>query len=415
MSMGAKATKTTVAVTRTADPFSPELVTKAVDEALRLVPGWRGKAAAAERIVVKPNLTADNVGWETGVVTSTLVMDAVLGALRAANPRAELTIAEATAVGLDTKKAFARVGLAETAARHRGRLADLNDDEHLPVSIPGGAILKKVYIARTVLEADFLVDVPVLKTHAGVGITVAMKNLKGTMPAREKKRFHNTGLIDCIVDLNRVVKPALVVADGTVALEGDGPVGGTPVNFGVIVAGTHTAAVDLVAGRLMGFAPDEIDALRRALELGQGVPEEDIAVVGESVAAVARPFKRAVFPFEHPDNVCIVDGKACTGCREGLRIAIDRAKAQEVLALLPRVGFFIGPGAKVGPEDAAHPERNVIIGKCLKDAANKGQGRWVPGCPPQIFLITDEMREMAGKDRLFGRKKDFIVEDDDDH
>ncbi|MHB0885779.1 MAG: DUF362 domain-containing protein [Bacillota bacterium] len=408
--------KATVSVTRTSDPRSPELVRAAVDEALGLIPGWRDRAAAAKRIVVKPNLTADDVGWETGIVTSPLVIDAVLAALRRVNPRAELTIAEATAVGLDTKKAFARLGLAEVAARHGAGLADLNDDEHVPVDIPGGVILKRVRIARTVMEADFLVDVPVLKTHAGVGITVAMKNLKGTMPAREKKRFHNTGLVDCIVDLNQVVRPALVVADGTVAMEGDGPVGGTPVNFGVIVAGTDTAAVDLIAGRLMGFAPDEIDALQRALELKLAVPEDEIEVVGEPVAAVARPFKRAAFPFSHPDNVGIVDGKACTGCREGLRIAVDRAKAQEVLAILPDVKFFMGPGAaQLSADDAAHPERNILIGKCLKSAANKGQGGWIPGCPPQIFLITDEIREMAGKDRLFGRKDDFIVEDDDDH
>jgi len=407
--------RTTVAITRTADPYSPAEVKRAVDEALRLVPGWRERAATAKRVLVKPNLTADNVGWETGIVTSTLVMDAVLGALRGVNPGAELIIGEATAVGLDTKKAFARLGLGEAAARHGARLADLNDDEHLPVDIPNGIILKRVHIARMVLEADFLVDVPVLKTHAGVGITVAMKNLKGTMPAREKKRFHNTGLVDCIVDLNQVVKPGLIVADGTVAMEGDGPVGGTPVNFGVIVAGTHTAAVDLIAGRLMGFAPDEVDALRRTLELGRGVPEEEIDVVGESVAAVARPFKRAVFPFSHPENVGIVDGRACTGCREGLRIALDRTRAQEVLALIPYVKFYMGPGAKVAPEDAAHPERNILIGKCLKGAALKGQGRWVPGCPPQIFLIADEIREMGGKERLFGRKEDFIVEDDDGH
>jgi uncharacterized protein (DUF362 family) len=403
-----------VAVTRAADAFSPEGVAESVRRAVGLLVGWREKAARARRILVKPNLTADDVGWETGIVTSTLVIGAVLEVMREVNPTADLIVGEAIAVGLDTKKAFKRLGLREVADRHRARLVDLNDDVFDSVDVPGATLLKRIRIARTVLSSDFLVDVPVMKTHAGVGITVAMKNLKGTMPAQEKKRFHNRGLVEAIVDLNRVLKPDLIVADGTVAMEGDGPVGGTPANFGVIMAGTDCAAVDLVAGRLMGFAPDEVETVRKALELGQGVPEEDIQVVGERVGDLARPFKRAVFPFTHPDNVCIVDGKACTGCREGLRIALDRAQQTEVLALLPYVRFFIGPDAAVSAEDGQDPSRNILIGKCLKNAGRKGQGRWVPGCPPQIFLITDEIRELAGKPRLFGKKDDFIVEDEED-
>jgi len=416
---------TTVAIARVAGHWADrEAVLAAVENALRLVPDWAGRAAAARRILLKPNLTTDSMSWETGAVTSTLVVEAVARALREASPRARIGIAEATAVALDTKKAFVTTGLDRLARDLDLDLIDLNDDEHVAVPVepaPGCPEfpIRQVRVCRSVLECDFLVNLPVLKTHPATAVSICLKNLKGTIPAAEKRRFHFKGLLDCVIALNRVVRPALVIADGTVGHEGDGPIGGTPVGLGLVVAGTDSTAVELISGRIMGLTLDEMPLLTKARQHRLGVCDERaIRIVGLPLAEATRPFRRAVFPFVRPPGVAVVDANACTGCREGVRMAIARAQAAGLLSRLPPLRFLIGGGDYPNEEAADEPraagEVAIYVGRCRQAEAKAGEALWVPGCPPQVFLIADELRALAGEPRLYGERKSFEIGEVDD-
>jgi uncharacterized protein (DUF362 family) len=167
-------------------------------------------------------------------------------------------------------------------------------------------------IAKTIVEADFLINVPVMKTHVAVGISVCMKNLMGTISREQKRKFHFFGIAGSVVDLNSVVKPHLSIADGTVAGEGDGPMANEPVGFETLLVGTDNRIVDAVCARVMGFEPDEIEILKICNDRWGALPAADIEVVGETISQTARPFKHAAECVNPPEGIECTEGGACS-------------------------------------------------------------------------------------------------------
>ena len=92
-------------------------------------------------------------------------------------------------------------------------------------------------------------------------------------------------------ELVTVLKPALTVIDGFVAMEGRGPTGGTPVKMDLIIAGKDVVATDATAARIMGFEPMEISHIRTAYQKGLG-NIDNIEIVGSQLDDVKRVFKR---------------------------------------------------------------------------------------------------------------------------
>ena len=201
------------------------------------------------RVLIKPNLTSEERLWEKGILTGPVFTQALVEEVQKAGP-AEVIIAEGTAVGLNTKKAFAANGYPEVARATGARLLDLYDGEYEEVKTAPQGISKTVRVSREVLRADFFINAPVLKTHFASTLTAAMKNLKGTTTYDEKKRFHYLNLNKAVTELNQVLKPNLIVIDGMIAMEGDGPIAGTPVGF------EHGHGRDRRRGRGYDLRPD---------------------------------------------------------------------------------------------------------------------------------------------------------------
>jgi len=359
------------------------------------------------RVLIKPNLTAEENLWEKGILTGPIFTRALIEEVQKANP-AEVVIAEATAIGLNTKKAFAANGYGEIARATGARLHDLYDGEFEEIKTAEGGLLKSVCVSKEVLRADFFINAPVLKTHFASTLTAAMKNLKGTTTYAEKKRFHYLGLNQAIAELNAVLKPHLIVVDGLIALEGDGPIAGTPVGLNLLMAGTDAVAVDTVAARIMDIDPTEVLSLCLAQGMGYGVwDEEKIQILGQSIAEVRRPFVRACAPLHlDAEKIRFLDGQACNACRDGLRVAMDRLRAVGIsLDKLPKLEISMGSQATLSesPDCIQLP-----IGNCQKQY--KHLPNYVPGCPPPAFLMGDQLREILGTPRRFGPKKDFIME-----
>ena len=120
---------------------------------------------------------------------------------------------------------------------------------------------------------------------------MGMKNMFGLLPDKFKSKYHLIGINKVIAEINTVLKPTLTVIDGFVAMEGSGPVGGTPVQMDLIIAGSDPVATDATACRIMGFDPHEIKHVYKAYEKGLG-NIDDIQVVGERLENVSRPFAR---------------------------------------------------------------------------------------------------------------------------
>ena len=192
-----------------------------------------------------------------------------------------------------------------------------------------------------------------------------------------------------MVDLLTVVRPGLAVVDGILAQEGMGPVLGTPVEMGLIIASKDPVAVDAVASTVMGFDPKEVRIIDGAGKAGIGTADlKEIEVVGTPIKEVQRRFKRvdeAVrenIPFPEGLQV-LIDERACTGCRETVLSAMWDMKAQNSLAKLAGWTVVAGLTEKVPKADKA---KLLLVGACT--AKYKKLGIYIKGCPPWPWDIT---------------------------
>ena len=155
--------------------------------------------------------------------------------------------------------------------------------------------LGAIWLPQPIAEADVVISMPKMKTHHWAGATLSMKNCFGCMPGRvygwPKNVLHWAGIDASIIDVSAAVRPDLQIVDGIVAMEGNGPIQGTPKDMGVLVFGTDMVATDATATRLMRFDPERIPYLKEAgTFLGQ-VHLEEIDQVGEDPEALAQDFE----------------------------------------------------------------------------------------------------------------------------
>jgi uncharacterized protein (DUF362 family) len=153
-----------------------------------------------------------------------------------------------------------------------------------------------------VLEADFLVSMPKVKTHHWSGVTLSMKNMFGIVPGSRygwpKNILHWKGIQESILDLCATIPVHFVIADGIMAMEGNGPLNGTPRSLERIVLADDPVAADATCARLIGFETDRIAHIREGSEfLGNNAPAL-IDQVGENVVPPTIPFQ-VVPEFRH--------------------------------------------------------------------------------------------------------------------
>ena len=127
------------------------------------------------------------------------------------------------------------------------------------------------------LKSDVVVSVAKLKTHHWAGMTAAMKNLFGLVPGAvygwPKNLLHHCGIDASILDLNATIRPAFAIVDAIVAMEGDGPIMGSPKRCGFVAMGADPVAVDATCARVMGLEPMRMGYLSHASRyLGNTAP-----------------------------------------------------------------------------------------------------------------------------------------------
>jgi uncharacterized protein (DUF362 family) len=173
---------------------------------------------------------------------------------------------------------------------------DLNLDDVRSVRAFGNSM--DLFLPETILDVDLVVSVAKMKTHHWAAATLSMKNFFGIVPGAiygwPKNILHYQGIDQSIVELNRIVRHTFAIVDGIVAMEGNGPIQGTPVNAGLVVMGKDVAAVDSTCARLMKLDPLKIKYLKESAALrlpGLGTIEEaQIEQRGETIASLSRPF-----------------------------------------------------------------------------------------------------------------------------
>jgi len=257
-----------------------------VSKALDLIGGLRD--LSDKPVLIKVNFITTKT-WITGATTDPMVVEALIRAIQAQNEKVYVVESNATSTNADGAEVTGMLALCKKYTVPFLNLSKL--EEKVTLRVPNPETLSEVTVPRLVADS-YVVSAAKMKTHSETQVTLGLKNMFGLIPTRFKMKYHLRGISKVIVDINTVLKPALTVINGFVAMEGSGPVHGTPVQMGLILAGRDPVSTDSVASKVMGFDPHAIYHIQRAAQKGLG-RIDDVEVVGERIEVVAREFRRA--------------------------------------------------------------------------------------------------------------------------
>jgi uncharacterized protein (DUF362 family) len=228
---------------------------------------WREAVAPGASVVLKPNLCTERPELIPTANTSRGVLRAVCEVLRERTDR--ITVVESDGARYPAEAAFKNNGVYELARELGVRVLNLSKDELVDIPDPR---LKGFGMARTWLEADAFVTLPVLKTHATTVFTGALKNQWGCVPRYDRILLHKY-LHELIGDINKLRPVTLALMDGLVGMQGRGPINGYPINLNVLLASRDPVALDATGMRLIGLKPATSGHLLHAERIGLGTTD----------------------------------------------------------------------------------------------------------------------------------------------
>jgi uncharacterized protein (DUF362 family) len=137
------------------------------------------------------------------------------------------------------------------------------------IPIPHGKRLKKSPICNFILQADTIIALPKIKTHSYMIMTLATKIMYGAVPGLTKAKYHSlyikrSSFSDMLLDILSVVTPDLIIMDGIVGMQGQGPGSGIPVDLGVLLAAENPLSIDIAVCRMLNIEPVGIPVLKQA-------------------------------------------------------------------------------------------------------------------------------------------------------
>jgi uncharacterized protein (DUF362 family)/Pyruvate/2-oxoacid:ferredoxin oxidoreductase delta subunit len=264
--------------------YDSEKVTASVRKAVDLLGGMGKFVKMGDRVLLKPNLLLAQ-SPEKSITTHPEVIRAVSRLVREAGGR--LFLGDSPA--LDSfKRAAAKAGI--------GRMAEEEGIELLPFSRPVRVPpreemhFKNVEVASQVLDADVVINLPKLKTHAQMLLTLGVKNMFGAVVAQRKAEWHLMAGVDrdtfasLLLDIYGSIRPALTVLDGVWGMDGRGPANGRPRPLNLIAASTDAVSLDTVICRWLGIPLSSFPVYRVAKRRGIG-GTDGIALKGDPISS----------------------------------------------------------------------------------------------------------------------------------
>jgi Pyruvate/2-oxoacid:ferredoxin oxidoreductase delta subunit len=149
-------------------------------------------------------------------------------------------------------------------------------------------------IIRPVLDADFIINCPKLKTHGLTVMSGGVKNLFGCVPGLQKPEQHCLhpsveGFSEMLLSLAETVRLDLTVMDAVDCMEGNGPGGGKVRVMNCTLASRDVYALDEAAATLMALNPQMAPLVRHARGRGLCRPEA-VTIIGNALDPADPPF-----------------------------------------------------------------------------------------------------------------------------
>ena len=288
-------------------------------------------------IGIKPNLVVAKP-YTSGATTCPHLVEGVVEYLKDKGYH-NISILEGAWVGDKTSLAFKVCGYEEISKKHNIPLIDLQKDSYRDYEVDGISLS----VCHSIMEVDYLINMPVLKGHCQTHITCALKNMKGCIPNKEKRRFHTMGLHKPIAYLNKVIKQDLIIVDGIIG-DLNFEEGGNPVQMNRVIVGKDPVLIDSSVAQLLGYDIEDVPYIGMAEEIGVGRIlswEDNIRELNRDSTPMTIPKTSLVE--ELTKNV--EENMACSACYGSLVHALDRLRDMAIMIMMG--GYTLARDLKV--------------------------------------------------------------------
>lgn len=250
----------------------------------------KSKIPAGAKVLLKPNLVVDKDA-AFSVTTNPRFVYAVIRYLKNIGVE-NITVADCPGGAL---LLFSEM---ETVYRKTGysflsEFAKLNTDfESKDINSPEGSVNKNFNIINAVSEADFIINIPKLKTHNMTCITAGVKNLFGCIPGLQKPAFHAkypavNDFSNMLVELAQTVKPDFTIVDAIDIMEGDGPTNGKKRHLGLTFSSCDVFSMDAYIVNLLGIPEDFVATVSASKK--KNLVQEDMEFIGDDDFSLEKP------------------------------------------------------------------------------------------------------------------------------
>jgi uncharacterized protein (DUF362 family) len=321
---------------------------------------------------LKPNLVVSKEA-KSGATTTPEIVEGIIEYLKDKGI-INIVIIEGSWVGDNTTHAYKVCGYDKISEKYDVPLYDLQKDSYKTYYSHNMGI----DVCDKAMEVDYMINIPVLKGHCQTNVTCALKNMKGCITDREKRKFHTMGLNKPIAYLNSIIKQNLIIVD---AMNGDLTFeeGGTPVEMNRIIMGRDPVLIDSYVCELMGYNLDDVPYIKAAENLGVGSSNLKNTVVKEINKADNNIINIANTGYIYRLTNNVIQDCACSACFGSLVHALKRLDEKGQIGII-KDRLFIGQAFMNKKRDG------IGIGTCTKNFTKN-----IKGCPPKAIDIIKEL------------------------
>jgi uncharacterized protein (DUF362 family) len=154
----------------------------------------------------------------------------------------------------------------------------------------GEGELQNLRLSKEAMDADVVINLPKVKSHMQLTLTLGVKNLFGCVPGKMKAWWHMEAGKDVerfaqmLIETARTINPELTILDGIIGHEGNGPSAGEPKELGVLAAACDVFALDRVMVEILGVKPLDVPTVAAAIKSGLCSDLSAIEIVGDPIA-----------------------------------------------------------------------------------------------------------------------------------
>jgi len=381
---------------------------ESLKHATNLVGGLQGFSAAS-KVVIKPNFVLWHEGGKFpkyGVLTTARLIEELVALLKEYGIQ-HISLVEGPAE-CSFRSIVSGMELNLLTQRYGVDLVDVFEGSFVRVTA-GDVTLS---VSKAALEADHLINLPVMKTHAQAMVSLGIKNLKGVLNVASRQRCHSADLNYHLAKLADILRPSLTIIDGIYTLERGPNYRGDAHRTDIIVASGDLISADKVGAAILGIPPQTVPHIALAAQNGGRPPDlGDINLLGGiALEAVSRPHQWEFAWSESGDMPNLlsmagvrgitwrkIDFSICTYCASFLPLYVGAGMLLAKNKDKPFDDIEILAGKTRDPE-GGH-KHTLLVGQC--QVKRNGQNSQINhcvkirGCPPSDEDFYNAYKELG--------------------